>query len=293
MNWWKKLKCRIRPRRPLKKETTFAIGGPVRWFAQPRCADELRQLLICAKRYKIPLSVIGAGSNILAGDKELRRIVARLGGDFKKVSFYAARMRCGSGLRLNQAILAAEKRGLAGLEFLAGIPGTIGGALVMNAGAWGRSIGDVVEQVRVMGRGGRIKVLQKKDIKFAYRSSGLEKYIILDAVFRLKITAAAEIKKKIAQYLKQRSATQDSSGPNAGCVFKNPGGGVSAGRLIDLCGLKGRLIGGAAVSTRHANFIINRGNARADDVLKLMRLAKRKVKNKFNIDLEPEIKIWR
>lgn len=262
-------------------------------FAQPCHADELRQLLICAKRYKIPLSVIGAGSNILAQDKELRRIVARLGGDFKKISFCATRMRCGSGLSLNQAILAGQRRGLGAFEFLAGIPGTIGGALVSNAGAWGRSIGDAVEEVRVMDRAGRIKVLHKKDIKFSYRSSGLEKYIILDAVFRLKITAAAEIKKKIWQYLKQRRAAQDSSGPNAGCVFKNPAGGISAGRLIDLCGLKGRRIGGAVISLRHANFIINRANARAQDVLALMRLAKNKVKEKFGITLEPEIKIWR
>lgn len=261
-------------------------------FAEPCCADELRQLLICAKRYRIPLSVIGAGSNILAGDKELRRIVARLGGDFKKFSFCGTAMRCGSGLGLNQALLAGQRRGLAGLEFLAGVPGTIGGALVSNAGAWGRSIGDAVEQVRVMGRSGRIKVLHKKDIKFSYRSSGLEKYIILDAVFRLKRTASAQIREKISQYLKQRHAAQDNSRPNAGCVFKNPSGGVSAGRLIDLCGLKGRRIGGAVISLRHANFILNSGGAHARDVLALMRLAKNKVKNKFGITLEPEIKIW-
>jgi UDP-N-acetylmuramate dehydrogenase len=182
---------------------------------------------------------------------------------------------------------------LAGLEFLAGIPGTVGGALAMNAGAWGRSIGELVEKATVMDYNGDIEVLTKKQMKFSYRNSSLQKYIILNIYLKLKKKNKRIINEKITGYLAQRRNSQDNSLPNAGCIFKNPSERISAGRLIDLCGLKGRNIGDAFISLRHANFVLNKGNARARDVLKLMELAKREVRKKYRINLEPEIKIWR
>lgn len=161
----------------------------------------------------------------------------------------------------------------------------------MNAGAWGQNIGDLVENVLVMDYNSNIKLLKRKELRFAYRSSSLAKLIILGASLRLKSSHRSKINIKIRDYLTARRQSQDLHLPNAGCVFKNPRG-RSAGKLIDLCGLKGRVIGKARISDKHANFILNKGGAKAKDVLGLMKLIKGKVKNKFNIALEPEIRIW-
>lgn len=292
MNWWKDLKGKIKTREPLKKHSTFKIGGRAEFFIEPKDTDALKLLLALAKRYNIPLLIIGAGSNILISDKGVKAIVLRLGSPFFKEVFRKRNyLEAGSGLMLGRLLLVAKNHGLSGLEFLAGIPGTVGGALAMNAGAWGKNIAEVVEKVKVMDYNGKTKILAKKDIKFTYRSSGLAKYIILSATFKLEKKDKKEIADEIKKYLTYRRNNQDTSFPNAGCIFKNPGG-ESAGRLIDLCGLKGKKTGGASVSTRHANFILNRGNASSGDVLKLMSLIKKRVKDKLKITLEPEIKIW-
>jgi UDP-N-acetylmuramate dehydrogenase len=192
---------------------------------------------------------------------------------------------------LSQIISSAQRRGLSGLEFLTGIPGTVGGALAMNAGIEKASIGNLVEEVTVMDYNNRIKNLSKEDIKFGYRKSSLSKFIILNAHLRLIAKEKREIINRIKRHINYRLKTQDISKPCAGCIFKNPKG-VSAGRLIDLCGLKGVKIGGAYISRRHGNFILNLGTATLADVLGLMDLAKKRVKKKFNINLEPEIIIW-
>ncbi|HTZ11621.1 MAG TPA: hypothetical protein VMD04_04525, partial [Candidatus Margulisiibacteriota bacterium] len=170
-------------------------------------------------------------------------------------------------------------------------PGSVGGALAMNAGSWGRSILELTNKVRVLDYGGREIIIPKQKIKYSYRKSSLAKYIILGADFKLKKNSPAAIGSSIKGYLKRRRASQDNSYPNAGCIFKNPPG-ESAGRLIDLCGLKGRTCGGALISPKHANFILNAKGAGSADVLKLIQLAKKMVKDKFNIKLCPEIKIW-
>ncbi|MDD5166277.1 MAG: UDP-N-acetylmuramate dehydrogenase, partial [Candidatus Omnitrophica bacterium] len=210
---------------------------------------------------------------------------------FKKISFKDSHLEAGSGLMLGQIVKAAQDHGLSGIEFLAGIPGTVGGALIMNAGAWGKNIADAVSRVKVMDYNGKVNVLKRKDIKFAYRSSSLEKFIILSADFKLSKRNKKEIKEDIKMLVQRRRDTQDLCFPSAGCIFKNPEGG-SAGRLIDLCGLKSKAQGRAYISSKHANFILNQGGARAADVLKLMDLAQRKVKTKFKLTLKPEIKIW-
>jgi UDP-N-acetylmuramate dehydrogenase len=293
MNWQKSLKIRIKKNEPLKNKTTFKIGGRAEGFAEPKDAGDLSSLVVLAKKHKIPVFILGAGSNLLVSDRGVKGIIVKLDSPFfKKISFSGDHVKAGAGLTLTRLVLESKKRSLSGLEFLIGIPGTVGGALTMNAGAWGGSIADCVEELRVMDYNGNIKYLRKKDIKFAYRSLNLGKYIILDALFKLARAKRRKIDSAIKKNLAQRRKTQDNTSPNAGCVFKNPPGN-SAGRLIDLCGLKGKRAGGAEISERHANFILNKKNASSSDVLNLMGLAKKAVKNKFKVTLKPEIKIWR
>jgi UDP-N-acetylmuramate dehydrogenase len=291
-NWWQALRGRVKLNAPLSRHTTFKIGGPARFFIEPKDIADLKLLINLRKRDKLPLLVMGAGSNILAGDKGTHAAVLRLGfPSFKQLSFRKNILEAGSGASLNMLIRAAEKRGLSGLEFLAGIPGTLGGALAMNAGIPGKSIADLVESISVIDYNNRIQRLNKHKLRFGYRVSHLEKYIILSARLKLRKAKKKEISQKIKQHLGYRRATQDLTRPSAGCVFKNPQGD-STGRLIDLCGLKGRHRGGACISAKHANFIVNCGKARAKDVLRLMDLAKKEVRKKFGITLKPEIKIW-
>lgn len=292
MIWWKELKGKVRLREPLRRHTTLKIGGPVKFFIQPKDTDDLKLLLNLLKRHKIHFLIIGGGSNILSSDKGLDACVIQLNAPFfKRISLENGYLKAGAGAGLNRVILKALSEGLSGAEFLAGIPGTVGGALVMNAGIPGSSIGDLVKDVTVMGRQGNIKTLKRRDIKFSYRHSSLSDYIILSAHLKLNSKDKKEIRRNIKGYLNYRGIRQDLSRPSAGCIFRNPRG-LSVGRLIDLCGLKGKRMGNAFISLRHANFILNKGKAKAKDVLGLMDLIKKKVKNKFNLKLEPEIKIW-
>ncbi len=292
MNWWKDLKIKIKFQELMKDHSTFKIGGPAKYYLEPRDTQQLKLLLKSVNRDKIPILVIGAGSNILVGDNGIKALVLRLNSPFfRRISLHNHRLSVACGVSLNQIVRVSQRKGLSGLEFLSGIPGTLGGALAMNAGIPERNIGDLVENVRVMDYQGKIKTLNKEEIKFGYRTSNLSKYIILNAQLKLVKKDKQEIKNRIKKYLNRRKSTQDLSSVSAGCIFKNPKGN-QAGRLIDLCGLKGKTIGDACISRIHANFILNLGNATARDVLRLMDLAKREVKKKFNITLEPEIKIW-
>ena len=301
MNWLKDLTGKIKFNRPLSAHTTFRIGGPAQVFFQPKDINDLRLLLINAKKDNIRVLVIGAGSNLLVDDKGVRGIVVKLTASaFQNVVYSQGALRAGAGLLLSNLVKSALEHSLGGCEFLAGIPGTVGGALIMNAGITQkgkgqrlkvRAISDIVSAVTVMDYSGNVKVLKKKDIRFAYRSSSLYNYIVLDARLRLRKKNKKEIKAKLKKLLASRRQCQDYSYPNAGCVFKNPQG-HSGGRLIDLCGLKGKCFGDACISYRHANFILNKGKARAKDVLRLIAFVRRKVKSKFGVTLEPEIKIW-
>ncbi len=292
MNWLKSLKGKVKRKEPLKGHTSYRIGGKARFFIEPKDAEDLRIVVRQTRRSGLTLFVLGAGSNVLALDRGVAGVVVKLNSPFfKQISFSGNRCQVGSALALGALVQAAKKRALSGIEFLCGIPGTVGGALVMNAGAWGKSISGCVQEVTVMDKIGRVKVLKRNNIDFAYRRSGLGKYIVLAAQLRLKKSDIESIEGRIKKFLAQRHKNQDNTSPNAGCVFKNPPND-SAGRLIDRCGLKGRRIGGAVISSRHANFILNDSHARAADVLALMRLAKKEVKNKFKVSLEPEIRIW-
>ena len=292
MNWHKGLRVKVNQDEPLKNKTSFKIGGEARFFSSVHNEKELKELIVASRRHKIPVFILGAGSNLLVSDRGVRGLVIKLNSRvFKKITFNKNLVEAGSGATLAELIRKASALGLSGLEFLAGIPGTIGGAIIMNAGAWGKNIGNIVEKVKVMDYRGEVKFLDRKRIKFGYRDSGLGSYVILGAALRLCRDEKAGILRRIKENLALRRNTQDNTKPNAGCVFKNPAG-MSAGKLIDLCGLKGKSAGGAAVSLRHANFILNKRNARSKDVLKLMDLIRAKVKRNFDIELKPEIKVW-
>ncbi|MDD5771722.1 MAG: UDP-N-acetylmuramate dehydrogenase, partial [Candidatus Omnitrophica bacterium] len=220
-------------------------------------------------------------------------LVIRLAGSFFKHIYRDGRfLECGAALKLNRLLAYAEDNALTGLEFLAGIPGTVGGAIAGNAGAWGKAIGDRVEEVRLLDMKGKPRIFVRGELKFSYRSSNLDKCVIVSARLKLGKGEKGAIGSRIKGYLLRRSETQGSGLPNAGCVFKNPAKGP-AGKLIDACGLKGACRGGAVISNKHANFILNREKADSGDVLFLMDLMRRRVWQKFKIRLKPEIKIWK
>lgn len=294
MNWLKSLKGKVRFREPLRNHTTFKIGGPAKLFIEPYDLEDLKRALSLAKINKLPVFLLGAGSNILVSDKGINGIVLRLSSRyFTKIYGKNNVLNVGSGSLLAKLIQYSKRHSLSGAEFLVGIPGTIGGALAMNAGAWGRNIGDIVCEVTVMDDQGNIKILPQKKIRFTYRRSNLARYIILGCKLKLASDTKEGVGNKINKYINLRRNSQDFSFPNAGCIFKNPLSEWPAGKLIDLCSLKNKRMGGACVSDKHANFILNCEHAHSRDVLKLIGFIKRKVKQRFNVDLKPEIKIWK
>ncbi len=281
----------------LKNHTTFKIGGPARLFYRPLNILELQRLIKDSREQGQKVLILGAGSNLLVSDRGVDAAVVKLdSAAFSKIKNKGDLVEVGAGKPVNQLLAFCAGKGLSGLEFMAGIPGTVGGALAMNAGVSlnGKklAIGDLVESVRVMDYNSNLKIFDRAKLKFGYRQSSLAKHIILSVSLRLIPKNKRAVKRKTAEYLLRRKATQDYSAPNAGCVFKNPPRD-SAGRLIDSCGLKGRKIGGAMVSCKHANFILNAGHATSRDVLELMRAIRKEVKKKYKIILDPEIKIWK
>jgi UDP-N-acetylmuramate dehydrogenase len=282
----------MKPGQPLKDKTTFKIGGRAAFYCEPQDSEELAFVARTAVKCGVPLYILGAGSNILVSDGTVMGVVVKLSApEFNLIRAEGRMIRAGAGVGLARLVNFARDSGLSGLEFLAGIPGTVGGALAMNAGCWGRDILSRVKSARVMDRNGKIINLPCRKISSGYRSSSLSRFIILDCVFSLEKAQRKSVSELIDGYLERRRSVHDLTLPNAGCIFKNPGR-HSAGELLESCGLKGRSSGRAMISRKHANFILNRGNASARDVLKLMETAKSAVKRRFNIELEPEIKIW-
>jgi len=285
--------------------TSFKIGGSAKYFLEAKNVDEVVEGLKWAKKNKIKYFVLGGGSNILISDRGFRGMVINF--QFSILNFQKNRIIAGAGTSLAQLVGASIKDGLKGLEWAAGIPGTLGGAIYGNTGAMGHSISESVEKIKVL-RNGVLINLKNKDIKFAYRKSIFQKNkdVILEIELKLQKGDKEEIKKLIKENLLKRSSNQPHY-PSAGCIFKNPkfeirnskkypemenfkkSGTVSAGWLIEKCGLKGKQIGQAQISEKHANFIVNLGNAKAKDVIALINLVKKTVKNKFNFDLKEEI----
>ncbi len=293
MLWPQNLSKRIKTEVNLACYTSFKIDCLAEYFFQPRNIKELQQVVACAKQSGKRIFILGAGSNILVGSANLEGLVLRLANrNFKQCYLKGSNIIAGSGLKLNSLILFSKKNKLSGLEFLVGIPGTVGGSLIGNAGAWGQAVGELISQVGVLDNNGKLKLLTHKQLKFAYRRSNLDKFIIIWAKFKLSPAKKEIIALKINDFILRRKHSLQITKPSAGCVFKNPAAG-SAGKFLDACGLKGRVKGGAVISPHHANFILNTGCAKSSDVLSLMNLMQCKIKEKFSIQLEPEIKIWK
>lgn len=293
MNSWPGLKGKVSVNKPLKDHTSLKIGGAVEFFIEPSGMADLKTALALAKKNKRRLLILGSGSNILASDKKIKGAVIKLSSTaFKKISLEKNLLSAGAGVKLNKLLDFARSYGMSGLEFLSGIPGSLGGAIMMNAGAHNKNISDLLENITLLDYNSKLIKLQKRSFKFGYRSSGLSGYIILGAQFRLVKKDRQSVVQEMKKCLDYRKASQELNRPSAGCFFRNPQG-ASAGKLIDLCGLKGKSVSGAAISNKHANFIVNTGNARAVDMLKLASIVKKKVKSKFKIELKPEVIIWR
>lgn len=272
----------------LKKYTSFRIGGAADHFCVPASPADLQEALAFARARNLRVAVLGAGTNTLVLDRGFRGLVIKLAGGLSWVRVKGRRAHVGAGVPLPRLIRSLAARGLSGMEFLAGIPGTVGGAIFMNAGAWGKEISGFVEEVKVMDEKGRVRTLKKRDLGFSYRKSKLQKkkWIICEARFKLRRQRKKSINKKIREFMARRREKQPLGSPSCGSVFRNPQGDF-AGRLIEAAGLKGMRIGDAQVSFKHGNFILNLGDARAKDVIKLITAIRKKVRPR----LEPEINI--
>ncbi|MFH1045430.1 MAG: UDP-N-acetylmuramate dehydrogenase [Candidatus Omnitrophota bacterium] len=292
MYWLKRLKSRINFKEPLSRHTTLGVGGRVKVWIEPKNIAELKVVICHCARGQIPFMVIGKGSNLLFHDQGFKGVaIALRAPEFTELKIKGSRAYCGAGVAVAALMRQAQKQGLGGLEFLAGIPATVAGAIVMNAGTPLKGIGDLVESVQVMDKKGRLKILLKNKLHFRYRYSNLERYIIVGVVLRLLKKDPGVIQEEISAFLKKKRHAQDLQTKSAGCIFKNPHHTLSAGAMIESCGLKGMRKGGAEISSIHANYIINRDQAQAEDILSLIRMAQREVRKKFKVSLEPEIKI--
>ena len=277
---------------PLSLHTSIKAGGPASVWVQPDNTKQLCRLIKDAKRLKISVFTIGEGCNIIFGKNGLHGICVRLDSPaFKTIEFRGTYAKAGAGVSLKNLLAAASMHSLGGYEFLSGIPGSVGGAIFGNAGAQKKAISALLTEVFVVAPQGEIRKIKKEDIKFGYRHSSLNGNIITYAAFRFSKCAKKAASSLLRKNLTEKVKMQDYTAPSAGCVFKNPNENLSAGELIDACGLKGKKIGGAQVSTKHANFIINKANATPDDIFSLIRLIQKKVKGRYGVTLEEEPKI--
>ena len=278
---------------PLAKHTTFGIGGPADCMVFPKTREELSKLLKYAYQKKISAIFIGSGSNILVWDKGFDGIVISLKKSFKNLTIKRnSQIIVEAGVMLGTMVKQAMAAEIGGLESLIGVPGTVGGALIMNAGAFGSEISKCFEEAQTMTIEGDTKSYKKGEIEFSYRHSTFPKNeILLEATFQCKRGKPAEILKDRKVASDGRKSNQPLKFRSAGSIFKNPSDSLAAGYLIDKTGLKGTERGGAAISEKHANFIVNMGDATAADVLYLIKLAKKYVAKKFHINLELEVKL--
>lgn len=291
------IKGNIKVGEPLLRHTSFKIGGPAALWAEPKDIAELKKIIKFSRKNRIRTFVVGAGTNVLASDKGFKGMVIHLGSSFfKNITMRGTTVSVGAGYSVPALVRLCCDKGLSGLESLIGIPGTVGGAVYMNAGGWSsplyKNIGDYIISLKVMDYEGNIKILKKDDIKFGYRRSNLSPYIILMAALELGREESSTLTSRCSKFLKMKREKQVLDMPSAGCVFKNPDNfQFTTGQMIDMLGLKGARMGGAEISRRHANFIINKKGASCNDVLKLIDLINKKVMESYKIPLELEIKV--
>ncbi len=278
--------------KPLAPYTWLKVGGTAEYFIEPRSADELIQVVRTCHENEIPVRVLGGGSNLLIRDEGVKGVVVRMSDPvFAQIEVDSTTVRSGAGAALSHLISASAKAGLAGLESLAGIPGTVGGALRGNAGGRSGDIGQFVQNVIVItGKGEQFSRIEE-ELSFGYRSSSINELVVLQGTFQLHEDNPDEITKRIRKLWIMKKATQPLTFQSAGCIFKNPRG-ISAGTLIEQAGLKGLQVGGAEISDRHANFVVTDEGTKSADVLELVDSVKATVSDQFGVDLELEIEIW-
>lgn len=276
---------------PMKKHTTFRIGGNADLLVSPK-VSQVSEIMSLAKEYDVPVTVIGNGSNLLVGDKGIRGLVLAFGKEAEDIQLNGTRMTAAAGTILAKAAAEAAKNSLTGLEFAAGIPGSLGGAIVMNAGAYGGEMKDVVVSAKVLTPEGEVLELSKEELDLSYRHSCIPEkgYIVLEASMELTHGEETIIREMMADFKNRRVDKQPLEYPSAGSTFKRPEGHF-AGKLIQDADLRGYQVGGAQISEKHCGFVINTGNATAQDVLQLIQDVKKTVYGKFQVELEPEVKM--
>ena len=285
------IKGRVLVEAPMRQFTSIKVGGPADSLFFPKDVDELRKLVRYARRKSIPFFILGKGTNLVVRDKGVRGWVISLTQGMKKIQLNGEVVEAEGGLPLQRLVQFTIQKGLTGLEPFFGIPGTVGGGLAMNAGAWGAELKDVLRSITLMKDDGEVVERSRPRLKFSYRRLDLpSSWIILKGRFQLKKGKKEEILERVKSYSEMRERTQPLDSPSAGSIFKNPKEGP-AGKWIEEAGLKGFRMGQAMISDRHANFIINLGKATAEEVIDLMELVERKIYEKKGISLEREVKV--
>ena len=276
---------------PMKKHTTFRVGGPADYFVMPETKDEIRRIITVCRECGTPFYIIGNGSNLLVSDKGYRGVIIQLYKEMSKIETEGNVIRAEAGASLARVANAALEAGLTGFEFASGIPVTLGGACVMNAGAYGGEMKDVLLSVTALAADGEFLTIPKDRLELGYRTSVFARkgYIVVEALLELKEGSKEAIRQKMEELREKRITKQPLEYPSAGSTFKRPEG-YFAGKLIQDAGLRGYRVGGAQVSEKHCGFVINCGNASAADVDELMKQVSAKVEEQFGVTLEPEVK---
>jgi UDP-N-acetylmuramate dehydrogenase len=301
-----RFKTRVKFEEPMAKHTTFRVGGPAEALFEPESVEQLTAFVTWALEKGFRYRVIGGGSNLLVTDKGIRGVVVKLSKRMNRIrekerTQAFVRVTAMAGARLQTLCRYAIRNGFDGLNFAMGIPGTVGGAIMMNAGAAHGAIDQVLDAIEILKPDGRIEKIDRERLNLSYRALSLNgngnagvcgQPVILSGVFRLGYADPNDLNAEASAILKLRKKREPTRFPNAGCFFKNPSSETPAGRLIDQAGLKGKRVGDAQISEKHANYLINRKHATADDILNLSRQVQSVVREKFNIDLEPEVKIF-
>lgn len=280
----------IKLNEPMKKHTSFRVGGPAKVFLTVHSEEILSKILLALKERNLPYFVLGNGSNLLVSDSGYEGVMIYLGEEFSDVEVKENRIEAGAAAFLGKVARRALDAGLAGLEFAAGIPGSLGGGIVMNAGAYGGELSQVVTRVRAMNQMGKVVILEKNELLMGYRTSifKMQPFVVLSVTMELQKGDKEEISAKMKEYTKARIEKQPLEYPSAGSTFKRPKG-YFAGKLIMDAGLRGFCVGDAQVSEKHCGFVINKGNATASDIRTLMSEVAKIVKEKFDVELEPEV----
>lgn len=275
----------------MKWHTTFRTGGPAAYFATPSCTEELSAIIKLCRQENMPYYILGNGSNLLISDKGYDGVMISMGEGFSQIQNEGSQIRAGAGALLSRIARQALALSLTGFEFAAGIPGTLGGAVVMNAGAYGGEMKQVLVSAQVLTKEGEIRTVPAEELELGYRTSSIQKeeQIVLSALLKLELGDKSRIRARMEELAEKRKEKQPLEYPSAGSTFKRPEGWF-AGKLIEDAGLKGFSVGGAQVSEKHCGFIINRENATSSDIIELCRQVRDKVKAKFGVELEMEIK---